>query len=249
MSAAEELRSHFLDRRRKSAEPATLNAVAHMLLELDRPERVMAIGLKHLGVTVAAGRVDLGFGSVVARHYSACAEYKEDGDTPTLVGRQFSNTEAMIQRVWKSSVPIAYNDIPNQPFSRELRGKLAATGSKAILAQRLTAGERAFGIVCVDELNYRRSWTEAEKRFVHSFCSEFLAPILGICRSFPQGIQRLSPGVLEAVRLAAEGFTHQEIAELLEEPIQVVMFRLRDARFRLGARSQAELLQYCAAWI
>jgi DNA-binding NarL/FixJ family response regulator len=48
----------------------------------------------------------------------------------------------------------------------------------------------------------------------------------------------LSPGQLAALRLAASGYTSQQIATRLDTTEQAIHLRLKEAQIRLGARSR-----------
>ncbi|MCX4809028.1 helix-turn-helix transcriptional regulator [Streptomyces sp. NBC_01239] len=48
----------------------------------------------------------------------------------------------------------------------------------------------------------------------------------------------LSPGQLDALRLAASGYTSRQIATRLHTTEQAVHLRLKEAQVRLGARSR-----------
>jgi DNA-binding NarL/FixJ family response regulator len=48
----------------------------------------------------------------------------------------------------------------------------------------------------------------------------------------------LSPGQLDALRLAASGYTSRQIATRLDTTEQAVHLRLKEATVRLGARSR-----------
>jgi len=48
----------------------------------------------------------------------------------------------------------------------------------------------------------------------------------------------LSPGQLDALRLAASGYTSRQIATRLDTTEQAVHLRLKEAQVRLGARSR-----------
>ena len=246
------LRERFLDNHRGRVASPTLDAVGHMVLEVDRIDRVMEIGLAHLGKSTNSGRVDVGFGSARRRYFSAAAEYVQDaGERPSMMGLKLPNTQEVLQRVWRSRVPVPYDDVANNHSVAPLRDAFAAVEAKAMLAQRLEDGGQSFGIVCVDELDYGRFWTASEQEFLHDFCRNFFGPILNISRQLnaKRNTSRPSPAELEAIRMAAQGMGYKEIAVALEKSVRTIEFQLRSARQKTGASNQAELVRLCERWL
>ncbi|MEM7244159.1 MAG: LuxR C-terminal-related transcriptional regulator [Acidobacteriota bacterium] len=246
------LRAHFLDRHRGRVGTRTLDAVGHALLEIDRTDRVLAIGMSHLGDVLQAGRVDVGFGAPRHRFYTPVAEWIEDeGERPSMVGIRLPNTHDILQRVWRSRVPVAYDDVPNNPLCQALVDEFAATSSRAMLVQRLDAGGESFGCACVDDLDHGRTWKPSEHEYLHRFCVDFFAPILAISRqlSAKRRPDKPSPAELEVIRFAAHGLSYKEIAVALEKSVRTVEAQLRSARQKTGATNQAELVRLCAHWL
>ncbi|MEO0425199.1 MAG: helix-turn-helix transcriptional regulator [Pseudomonadota bacterium] len=249
------LRSHFLDSYVGKFPNQTLDTVGHMLLQVDRTRQVMQVGVAHLARTLKAGRVDIGFGH--ARHptYAAAAEsfLDEGDDRPSMVDRELPNGHHVIQRVWRSATPVAYDDVPNNAEVAPMREAFAAVHARAMLAQRLAVDDHqgAFGLICVDELDYGRRWKAAEHSLLHEFCSTFFAPILAVSLelSAPVGITKPSPAELDAIRLAATGQSYKAIAYSLGKSIRTIETQLRNARQKVGAANQAELVRICEAWL
>lgn len=244
------LRTRFLDSNRHLFAQETLNAVAHMLIEIDRHEHVMEIALSYLAQHLAVGRVDIGFGSHRLKLYSTAAEHLADG-APSMFGIDLPNKSQVLQRVWLSPNPIAYHDIRNNPLIGGLQESFKQVGSRAILAQRLDDEEGAYGIVYIDDLESGRTWQSSEQCFVMQFCQIFLAPVLSISRRIntQQHTDKPSPAELDAVRLAAQGLSYKQIAATLNKSIRTIEFQLRSARSKTGASNQTELVQRCQYWL
>ena len=242
------LRSRFVDDFRDRVEGATLDAVARMIVEIDRPEEVMEVGVRFLSKSLAAGRVDVGLGAAREVGYEADVEFREDEAIPSILGLELPNGSEVLQRVWRSAEPIAYDDVARNPLVEDLRDAFAAVESKAMLAQRLDYRGKPFGVVCVDEVERGRTWSAGEQRFVQRFCEDFFAPLLHFSRRL-SGRKKPSPAELEAVRLAARGLSYKEIAAELGKSIRTVEFQLRSARQKTGAANIVDLVRQCEPWL
>ena len=244
------LRARFLDRYRSATRPATLNVVAHMLLEVDRVEQVIHVGLGHLAESLSVGRVDVGFGSREAEFHVAVAEHRVSGAV-SMVGKKLPNHDPVLQRVWRNVAGVAFDALRGNPAVAHLRYAFEAVGSRAMLAQRLDHDGRPFGIVCIDDLESDRTWTEAEQRLAWEFCRDFFGPIVGISRALctAKHPRRPSPAELDAIRLAAAGKSYKEIAAELGKSIRTVEFQLRNARRKTGVCNQVELVRFCEPWL
>ncbi len=247
------LRAHFLDPHVGQRPARVLDTVAQMLLQLDRTERVMQVGVAHLAEALGAGRVDVGLGHAKSPAYAAQVEYVLDaGERPSMVGRELPNGHRVLQRVWRTNEPVAYDDVANNREVASLGEAFVAVHARAMLAQRLTTGTRdAFGLVCVDELDYGRRWTPREHEALFTFCEVFFAPLLALSRELtaPATIDKPSPAELDAIRLAALGYSYKEIAYELGKSIRTVETQLRKARQKVGAANQTELVRVCEPWL
>ncbi|MEO0973786.1 MAG: LuxR C-terminal-related transcriptional regulator [Pseudomonadota bacterium] len=250
---ARALRGHFLDRHVGRLPARILDAVAHMLLQIDRTEQVLQVGVRLLSDTIGAGRVDAGFGSADAPAYAARVDHLRDAaERPSMVDRPLPNQHRVLQRVWYSPQPVVYDDVPNNAEVASLRQAFAAVHAKAMLAQRLATEEQgAFGLVCVDELDYGRHWQPREQETLHTFCDVFFAPILTLSRKLtaPAALTKPTPAELSAIRLAAKGMSYKQIAFELGKSVRTVETQLRNARHKVGAGNQTELVRVCEPWL
>ena len=245
------LRARFLDPYRSAASRATLDAVARMLLEVDRTAELMQAGLGYLAETLGVSRADIG--TFEGRRYAAVAEHRDAG-VPSLLGQTLPASSAALQEVWRTPEPISYENIDSNPALAGVRSQLAAAGTRSMLAQRLDHQGRAFAIACFDDVGdgtALRRWTAGERAFAGEFCRDFLGPILGLSRQLAdtRTVQRPSPAELDAVRLAARGLRYKQIAAELGKSIRTVEFQLRSARAKVGAANQVELVKACEAWL
>ena len=122
------------------------------------------------------------------------------------------------------------------------------------LARRLDVDGQAFGIVCIDQTEESRVWSERDHLYLERFVTHFLAPILhhSLMRQ-PVPIQatglRPTEAELEVVQLAAMGLSYKEIANRLGKSPRTVDNQLRNLREKLGVHNQVELIRACASWL
>ena len=245
------LRARFVDPFIRDLPARTLDAVAHMLFELDRLDRVIDVGLGHLADALGAGRLDISFGTAGAKHFVPHAEVVRGGPWPSLLGLRLPNRHDVFQRVWRRSVPVAYDDVAASDELGDLKTPFLGSGAKAMLAQGLRYNGRVFAVVCADEMHERRRWSSKDKETMARFARTFLGPIVGLSRELmaPTEVCKPSPAELDAIRLAARGSSYKEIADSLGKSVRTVEFQLKSARRKVGAANQAELVRLCQAWI
>lgn len=115
---------------------------------------------------------------------------------------------------------------------------------------RLEYNDHLIGLICLDHTLQHHEWQAKELALVADFCRRFLGPLL----YYSGQLQKASPdshsqsGIftqaeLEAVRLAAQGLSYGEIAHVLGKSVRTIDNQLRNARFKVGARNQVELIK------
>ncbi|MFN3197597.1 MAG: LuxR C-terminal-related transcriptional regulator [Bradymonadia bacterium] len=245
------LRKHFLDAHVNDTESGTLDAVARMVLEIDRPDHVLHVGLRTLSAHLGAGRVDVGFGTAQQRTFSAAAEVSVSDDVPKMVGRALPNRHEVLQRVWHSAQPVAYDDVVNNPMVASLKEAFLECAAHAMLAQRLSNDAGSFGVICIDDVEYGRVWRDCDRAYVYDFCTTFFAPLITISRQIaePDDIVKPSPSELDAIRLAAQGLSYKAIAATLNKSIRTIEAQLRSARHKTNTGNQTELVRVCEPWL
>lgn len=247
-----QLRARFLDLYVDRVPSRTLDVVAHMLFELDRPERVMNVGLGYLAESLAVGRVDVSFGVPSDRHLIPTGQVRRGGDWPSLIGALLPNRHRVVQQVWKRTDPVAFDDVASNSGLGSLQANFLESGARALLAHSLRSDQgHAFAIVCADDMEEGRVWSADQRATMAEFTRTFYGPILFLCRelSNARSHNKPSPAELEAVRLASCGYSYKEIAEQLGKSVRTIEFQLRQARRKTGANNQAELVLRCQPWL
>jgi DNA-binding CsgD family transcriptional regulator len=240
------LRRTLLDARRGEAPAAMLDCGAHMLLYFDEPSIMLGVGLQHLLERFDATRVNLGFGSQYGPEHQISAEQRRtDCDVPDSVGVVGPNRDRALQYVWHSKRTL-YADVLHDPIMNGLLPTLQPLRTRAKMLRRLEYESRSFGIVCVDQTEECRRWSETDLDYLDQFVVDFLSPVMAESRSCRAGGGApLTAAERAVVRLAAEGLSYKEIAAELHKSPNTVDNQLRRIRERLGVRNQIELVRAC----
>ena len=249
------LKQHFIDGNYQTTHGSMLDCVAHMILAIENPTETVRIALSYLGGRLSTCRADAGFAVPTDREYTPLAEYCSEASRPPSVANfVISNQHEVMQRVWRSRIPVKYEFVETNPQLVEIRSILQAIGSKSMMLQRLVWDKEPIGISCVDHTLCEHEWDEAEVNFMHQFCTQFFAPLAGISNywhnpTMHQMFKKPSESELDAIRLAADGLSYKKIAEELNKSIRTIENQLRNARLRLNAANQAELIKKCGPWL
>ena len=249
------LKQHFMDGNYQTITDSMLDCVAHMILAIENPTETVRIALSYLGSHLDTCRADAGFAVPTDREYTPLAEYCSlDSKPPSVADFVISNQHEVMQRVWRSRTPVKYEFVATNPKLIEVRDILDAINSKSMMLQRLVWDKEPIGITCVDHTLKEHEWDEAEVDFMHQFCTKFFAPLAGISNywhnpTMHQMFKKPSESELNAIRLAAEGLSYKKIAEELNKSVRTIENQLRNARSRLNAANQAELIKKCEPWL
>lgn len=241
-----ELRRRLLDGQHDAAPAAMRDCAAHMLLYADEPQTAQRIGMHHLLERFEATRVDLGFGSPHNDDHIACAFVGREGcDAPSPVGVRLPNRDQGIQVVWRSNRPV-YLDVERDPLLARMRPMIRDRfRTRTKLACRLEYDRDLFGIVCVDQTEERRAWSDADHAYLDRFVRLFFAPVMFESRAAtaPARAGLLTEAEKAVVRLAVLGFSYKEIARRLGKSPNTVDNQLRRIRAKLGVHNQVELVR------
>ena len=244
-----QLKREFLDDQIDAIDGPMLDATAHMLFEIDSPDRLMRIAARFVAQRLGACRTDIGLASHRDRVYRSKVEWlSAESEPPSMTCVDLPNQNGALQRVWSSDTPVAYNDCYNLPDLESLREGLTATRTHSLVARRLEVDGKSFGLICVDQTTHAREWCPEAFQFLDSFCLKVLSPLLDrailLCQQ-----NRPSPAELDAIRLAASGLAYKEIARELGKSVRTIEHQLRNARQKMKAANQADLVMKCQAWI
>jgi len=249
------LKQYFIDGNYALVSGDMLDCAAHMILAIENPNETVRIALSYMGNHFSACRADAGFATPTDIEYTPLSEYcSKTTQPPSVANLILSNQHEVMQRVWRSRVPVCYEDVSNNSMLEGVRDILLGIKSKSMLMQRLVWDKDPIGISCVDHTVNEHKWTEAEIEFMQLFCTNFFAPLAGISNywhnpTLHQMFKKPSESELDAIRLAAEGMSYKKIAEKLNKSVRTIENQLRNARHRLNASNQAELIKKCGPWL
>lgn len=249
------LKQYFIDGNYQSHPGDMLDCVAHMILAIENPKETVRVALSYMGNHLSVCRADAGFATPTDNEYTPLSEYRSEKTTPPSVSTLvLSNQHEVLQRVWRSRTPVKYESVSTNSMLVDVQETLYSIQSKSMLMQRLVWDKSPIGISCVDYTLKDHVWEEWEAEFMHKFCSEFFAPLAGISNywhnpTMHQMFKKPSESELVAIRLAAEGFSYKQIADELNKSVRTIENQLRNARLRLNATNQAELIKKCEPWL
>lgn len=249
------LKQYYLDGNYSNCPTDMLDCVAHMILAIENPKETVRIALSYMGKHLSVCRADAGFAVPTDSKYTPLSEYcNEKSQPPSVANLMLSNQHEVMQRVWRSRVPVKYENVHGNKMLNDVRDTLISIQSKSMLMQRLVWGKDPIGISCVDHTIKDHVWEDWEAEFMLKFCSDFFAPLAGISNywhnpTMHQMFKKPSESELDAIRLAAEGYSYKQIAEKLNKSVRTIENQLRNARHRLNATNQAELIKKCEPWL
>ncbi|MEM8845273.1 MAG: LuxR C-terminal-related transcriptional regulator [Pseudomonadota bacterium] len=232
-----------------------LNAAAQMILYIDSPREVVRIGLQYLVSELSVCRADAGFATPSHLHYTPIAEFcNSKTDPPSITGLIIPNQHNAMQTIWNSDKPIKYEKVKTNEALGDLRQPLLDAGCRSMLLQKLTWEDEPIGIVCIDYTVSEHEWSNLEIDFMENFCANYLGPLAAISNywfnpKMHSMFSKPTESELAAIRLAANGLSYKQIATKLSKSIRTVENQFRNARKRLGAKNQIELIKRCDPWL
>ncbi len=249
------LKKYFIDSSYQSHPGDMLDCVAHMILAIENPKETVRIALSYMGNHLSVCRADAGFATPTDSEYTPLAEYcNQDTHPPSVSSLILANQHEVMQRVWRSRGPVKYENVSNNEMLSDVREVFFSIQSKSMLMQRLVWEKDPIGISCVDHTIKEHEWDDSEIDFMQQFCTNFFAPLAGISNywhnpTMHQMFKKPSDSELAAIRLAADGLSYKKIAEVLNKSVRTIENQLRNARLRLNATNQAELIKKCEPWL
>lgn len=249
------LKSVFIEKNSEQCEFGMLNCAAQMILMIDNPKEVMRIGLQYLVSELSVCRADAGFATPEHLEYTPIAEFcNPNTNPPSITGLVIPNQHQAMQKVWRSNHPVKYEQVTHNEGLADLRQALINAGCRSMLMQKLMWNNEAIGISCIDYTVHEHEWSALESRFLESFCMMFLGPLAGISNywfnpKLHSMFSKPTESELQAIRLAAGGLSYKQIADKLNKSTRTIENQFRNARKRLGARNQIELIKRCDPWI
>ena len=249
------LKKFFIDQNQEIECAGMLDCVAHMIISIESPQDTVKIALEFIGRTLSTCRADAGFATPTDREYSPLSAYSSAASQPpTLDDFVISNQHDSMQHVWQQSSPVIYEDVDNNPLLEGVREPLIKIDCKSMMMQRLVWDGEPIGISCVDHTTHNHAWTDDEVAFMDQFCNSFFAPLAGISNywhnpSLHQMFKKPSESELAAIKLAAQGLSYKQIASKLNKSVRTIDNQLQNARQRLNASNQIELIKKCAPWL
>jgi len=232
-----------------------LNCAAHMIIAIDNPKDVVHIGLEYLVSELSVSHADAGFATPQDKHYTPITEFRnQDSQAPSIIGLQLPNSHSAMQHVWQNSQPVTINSVSENENLLDLKSIFLNVGCKSMLLQRLQWNNELIGIACVDHTDKSHKWSNTEVNCMHIFCEKFLGPLAGLSNywfnpKLHSMFSKPSESELIAIRLAAKGLSYKEIANQLNKSTRTIENQFRNARNRLNAKNQIELVKKCEHWL
>jgi hypothetical protein len=159
-----------------------------------------------------------------------------------------------VQLVWNANHPV-FIDVERDPIIAQIRPVMREQlRVYTKLARRLDVDGQAFGIVCIDQTEESRVWSERDHLYLERFVTKFFAPILHhslMQRPVMVQATQLKPSQaeLEVLQLAALGYRTKRLR---------IAWASRRARWTTscatcakswGFTNQVELIRACAPWL
>ena len=249
------LKTEFIEKNSEKYSFSMVNAAAQMILYIDNPKEVVRIGLQYLVSELSVCRADAGFATPSHLNYTPIAEFcNPNTNPPSITGLVIPNQHKAMHNIWHSSVPVKYEKVEENDVLDDLKQPLIDAGCKSMLLQKLMWGDEPIGIVCIDYTVHEHEWSALEIKFMETFCAIFLGPLAAISNywfnpKMHSMFSKPTDSEMVAIRLAADGLSYKQIADKLNKSIRTVENQFRNARKRLGAKNQIELIRKCDPWL
>lgn len=249
------LKAEFIDKHSNECDFRMLNCAAQMILSIDDPKTLVGTGLQFLVTELSVCRADAGFATPSHLHYTPIAEFCNPQTSPlSITGLVLPNQHPALRNVWNSDSPIRYEQVIENEDLSDLRQSFIDAGCKSMLMQKLLWEDKPIGISCIDITVSEHEWSADEINFMQSFCTLFLGPLAGISNywfnpKLHSMFAKPTDSELKAIRLASEGLSYKEIADRLSKSVRTIENQFRNARKRLDARNQVELIKRCEPWL
>jgi len=232
-----------------------LNCAAHMIIAIDNPKQLVQVALEFMANELSVCRADAGFATPSHQHYTPITEFRNPAtNPPSITGLELPNQHVAMQQIWNSPTPVPIDNVESQDDLGELKTTFQEAGCKSMLLQQLIWDDKPIGISCIDHTVKTHQWSESEIHFMHLFCSKFFGPLAGISNywfnpKLHTMFSKPTQSELVAIRLAAKGMSYKQIADHLNKSTRTIENQFRNARNRLNARNQTDLVKKCEHWL
>lgn len=232
-----------------------LNCAAHMIITIENPKKLVQIGLEFLVKELNVCRADAGFATPKHKNYTPVTEFRNPSTSPpSITGLVIPNQHSVMQSIWVSMSPIVIDSVFEYPQLYELQTVFTNAKCKSMILQKLLWENSPIGIACVDHTIDVHQWTKSEIHYMQLFCTKFLGPLAGISNHWfnpklHNMFSKPTDSELTAIRLAAKGLTYKEIAYKLNKSTRTIENQFRNARSRLSAKNQIDLVKKCEHWL
>lgn len=226
-----------------------------MIIKIDNPKLLVQIGLQYLVTELNVCRADAGFSTPKLEHYTPITEFRNAAtNPPSIIGLELPNQHIAMQYIWSSDNPVAINNVENYPPLGGLKDVFLTAGCKSMLLTKLVWEHQPIGIACIDYTNQTHKWLSEEIDYMRIFCEKFLGPLAGMSNywfnpKLHSMFTKPTESELTAIRLAAKGLTYKQIANQLNKSTRTIENQFRNARNRLNAKNQMELVKKCEHWL
>jgi len=226
-----------------------------MIISIEDPKQLVQVGLEFMVTELSVCRADAGFATPTHQHYTPITEFRNPTTSPpSITGLLLPNQHVAMQHVWQSNSPVVINNVSSDDSLNELKDIFLSAGCKSMLLQKLVWDNDPIGIACIDYTVESHIWSDDEINFMHTFCSAFLAPLAGISNywfnpKLHSMFAKPTQSELIAIRLAAKGMSYKQIASQLNKSTRTIENQFRNARNRLNARNQTDLVKKCEYWL
>ena len=254
LPSIQSLKEQFIEAN-NSFDNRMLNCAAHMIINIENPKQLVQIALEFLVTELGVCRADAGFATPEHVHYTPITEFRNrDTNPPSIIGLEIPNQHPAMQTIWSSSQSIGINDVIKHEQLGELKSIFLDAACKSMLLQKLVWDNNAIGIVCIDYTQDIHQWKDSEIEYMQIFSTYFFGPLAGISNywfnpKLHSMFSKPSESELIAIRLAAQGLTYKEIAARLNKSTRTIENQFRNARNRLNAKNQIELVKKCEHWL
>ncbi|MGY2492532.1 helix-turn-helix transcriptional regulator [Cupriavidus sp. CP313] len=258
LGAQRDLRDSLLASGSAPAWPGSRELAAEMLLSLDDARRCWRVAAQWLQARFAVDRVDAGFHTPAQRYYVPSAQAVASGDVPDMGGMPIDTHEAGVASLWITSEPIAFTEIRSDPrLSPSFRLALASAHTASKLATSVRYQSRPVGLICLDQLDKARSWSEQDAMQLRRVAADVIGPVLHTARqlaaqqeagcgegaALPADACQLTASEVRVARLVARGLSYKEMARELGRSHSTVDHHLRSIRQKLGVSSTSRLIR------
>ncbi len=231
------------------ADRRQIDRAAHMLLHIDDPGRVLELGIDFLVDELGTARADAGLLDPTDEMYRPSAVITDNEDDRRRIASTSLSCHALaIRQLWCSPGPVAFQKVRGNRHIGELEPTLVGLGVTSMVTAPIRFDRLGLGLLCLDEVDGERRFTDGERSKVDRFVNRFLAPVLfSALRGVADRRSTLTVAEEDAVRLLADGLSYDSIARVLGKSPRTIDNQLRSARRKARAHNAVELVRWWQA--